>query len=224
MTENRATRTTVSTFAILVGLAAAEHGFFEVLQGSLRPRGVLIQAIGPAQRFWEYGTETALTVVPSFLISGILSMIVGLLMILGSLAFVRRRYGAAVLFLLGVISFLVGGGFAPIFLTVLIGVAALGVNRPLRFGSRLQSPRLKRFVTTLWKVSLVALVILYAVAVEIAIFGYPLRWLFDAETSMSILNACAYLMVALMLLSVLGAFAVDAQGRGEARRQRREER
>ena len=68
-----ATRAVASTFGVLVGLAGMEHGFFEMLQGNVTPSGIMIDAIGTEQRFWEYATETALTIIPNFLITGILS-------------------------------------------------------------------------------------------------------------------------------------------------------
>jgi Zn-dependent protease with chaperone function len=216
MGDNQATRRTASTFGILVGVAGIEHGLFEVLQGNLRPGGFLIAAIGPGQRFWEHGTETALTIVPSFLVSGVLAMIMGVLMILWSARFVDKRYGAVVLFLLGVISFLVGGGFAPIFLTVLAGATATGINRPLRLWRRILPAHVRGPLAWLWTGSLVALISVYAAAVEIAVLGYPVRWIFDAETTLAIQYACAYLMVGLMVLSVLTAIAFDVERRGEA--------
>ena len=63
---NRATRATASTLGVLVGLSGIDHGVFEMLQGNAVPGGVLIAAIGPAQRFWEFGEETALTIISNY--------------------------------------------------------------------------------------------------------------------------------------------------------------
>ena len=64
-TINRATKIYASTLGILVGLAGIEHGILEVLQGNVRPEGLMIDAIGPEQRLWEYSAETALTISPT---------------------------------------------------------------------------------------------------------------------------------------------------------------
>jgi hypothetical protein len=45
-----ATRTGASRLDILVNLAGIDHGTFEILQGSLKPDGKMISAVGPAQR------------------------------------------------------------------------------------------------------------------------------------------------------------------------------
>ena len=54
---NRATKSIVSTFGILIGIGGLEHGFFESLHGNVPTTGLFIQAIGPANRMWLNGTE-----------------------------------------------------------------------------------------------------------------------------------------------------------------------
>src|SRR5512141_2939572 len=93
MQTNLATRTIVSIVGILCGISGLEHGFFETLQGPVAPEGLLISAIGPAQRFWPGGTETAFTIVPNFLITGLLAMLASLAVIAWSIWFISGRYG-----------------------------------------------------------------------------------------------------------------------------------
>ena len=78
MKNNHATKTVASIFGVLVGLAGIQHGIFEILQGNVAPNDIMIDAIGPAQKFWEYATENALTIIPNFLVTGILAIIFGL--------------------------------------------------------------------------------------------------------------------------------------------------
>ena len=66
---NRATKTIVSTIGIILGLSGIDHGIFEILQGNQPTNGLLIQAIGPAQKMWEYGGEEAFTIIPNFFIN-----------------------------------------------------------------------------------------------------------------------------------------------------------
>jgi hypothetical protein len=94
---NRATRIVASSAGAIAGLAGMEHGPFEVLQGNAMTSGLVIEAIGPAQRFWEHGTEPAMTVVPNLLTSGILAMVVGLSVMVWAIALVDRKYGVGVL-------------------------------------------------------------------------------------------------------------------------------
>lgn len=103
---NSATRAVASTLGVLVGLAGVEHGFFELLQGNVTPSDLMIDAIGPSQRFWEYGTERALTVVPNFFVTGILAIVFGLLVTIWAGWFIDRKYGAGVLMLLSIVLWL----------------------------------------------------------------------------------------------------------------------
>lgn len=206
-----ATRVVASTFGVLVGLAGIEHGYFELLQGDVRPGSIMIEAIGPAQRFWEYGTERSLTIVPSFLVTGILAMVFGLLVVIWAGAFVHRKNGAGVLLLLSIMLFLVGGGFGPIFLAILASATATRIDKPLRWWRAHLPVNVRGFLTKLWPWSIVASVLLFVISVEIAIFGYPLVWFFGTDTTFTIQYTSAYIMLGLMLLSVLTGFAHDIQ-------------
>src|SRR5208283_296635 len=84
---NRATRIIVSTFGVTLGIAGIDHGFFEALQGNVPTPGLFIQAIGPASRMWVYGTEDAFTLVPNFLLTGILAIILSLAIMIWSIGF-----------------------------------------------------------------------------------------------------------------------------------------
>jgi hypothetical protein len=54
-------------------------------------------------------------------------------------------------------------------------------------------------------------VLVFVVGVEIAIFGYPLLWLFDANVTFTIQNVLAFIMVGLWPVSIITAFAHDIQ-------------
>lgn len=206
-----AARVTASTYGVLVGLAGIDHGIFEILQGHLPPGEIMIEAIGPAQRFWEYGTEIALTIIPSYLVSGILSIVIGILVILWAIVFIDRKYGAVSLLLLCIILFLVGGGFAPIFMSILASLTAAQINKPLTFWRSILPAFLRQILAKIWSGSLAAFVFLFLISVVIAIFGWPLTSFMDAETALNNLNIISYIMLGFMLLTVLSAFARDMQ-------------
>jgi hypothetical protein len=216
--NTNATRVVASTFGVLVGLAGIEHGYFELLQGDVGPGSIMIDAIGPAQRFWGYGTERALTIIPSFLVTGILAMVFGLLVVIWAGAFVHRKNGAGVLLLLSIVLFLVGGGFGPIFLAILASATATRIDKPLRWWRAHLPVNVRGFLTKLWPWSIVASVLLFVISVEIAIFGYPLVWFFGTDTTFTIQYTSAYIMLGLMLLSVLTGFAHDIQKQAELNR------
>ena len=208
---NRATRTVASTLGVLVGLAGINHGIFEILQGNVRPDDLMIAAIGPAQKFWEYGEETALTIIPNFLATGILAVIFGILVIIWSIAFINKRDSAGILFLLGTILFLVGGGFAPIFMTIVASLTASRINKPLKFWRIVLPEFFRQFLAKIWLGTLITFVVIFTISVIIAIFGWPLTTFYDADTTFDILTKLSYIMLGFMLLSPLTGFAHDIQ-------------
>ncbi len=216
---NRATKTVAWTLGALVGLAGIEHGFFEVMQGSVAPSDILIDAIGSAQRFWVYGGETALTLVPNFFITGVLAIVFGLLVVIWASKGINRKYGAAVLMVLSISLWLVGGGFAPIFMAILATVAAAGINNPWNWWRAHFPVSVRNFLAKLWPWSLISFVVVFAIGVEIAIFGYPLLWFFNTDVTLAIQSVSALVMVVLMIISVVAAFAFDIKKSPENIRQ-----
>jgi hypothetical protein len=209
--NNNATRIVASTFGILVGLAGIEHGLFEMLQGNVAPSEIMIDAIGPGQRIWEYATEPALTIIPNFLITGFLAMIFGLLVTIWAGVFIDRKYGARILLLLSIILWLVGGGFAPIFMSILASVTATRINKPLKWWKAHIPIKLRGSIAKLWPWSIIIFVLVFVLGVEIAIFGYPLLWLFDADLTYAIQWSSAFIMVVLWPISIITALVYDIQ-------------
>ena len=210
MKKNEATKTVASTFGVLVGLAGIEHGFFEMLQGNVTPSDIMIDAIGTEQRFWEYATELALTIIPNFLVTGILAIIFGLLVTIWAYAFINKKNGARILLLLSIILWLVGGGFAPIFMSILAFATATRINKPLKWW-RAHLSIIRGFLARLWPWSIITFVLVFVIGVEIAIFGYPLLWFLDANVTFTIQWTLAFIMVVLWPVSIITAFAHDIQ-------------
>lgn len=206
---NSATRAITSTLGVLVGLAGVEHGFFELLQGNVTPSDIMVEAIGPANRFWEYGTERALTIIPNFFVTGILATVFGLLVTIWAGMLIDRKYGAGVLMFLSIILWLVGGGFGPIFMSILASVAATRINKSLKWWRAHIPVNLQGFLAKLWPCSMITFVLLFVISVEIAIFGYPLLWFFGANITYDIQSSLGYIMVGFMPVSILTAFAFD---------------
>src|SRR2546426_12805139 len=117
----------VGVFAGLLGIV---HGFYETQQGSVAPSGVIITAIGNGCQGFN-NCLPAMTVVPNFLTSGILTIILSLLVLLFSAVRIQTRRGPLVLALLSIVLLLVGGGFLP----PLLGLVAAGIGSRLRPGS-----------------------------------------------------------------------------------------
>lgn len=207
-----ATRVVASTVGALVGLAGIEHGIFEILQGNVATAGFMIDAIGPAQKLWEYGGEAAVTIVPNFLATGILAVLVGLGVTVWAVGFLQTRYGSGALMLLSTLLWLVGGGFAPpIFLGIPASLTATRIGKPLRFWRRILRGGVRRFLSKTWLGILIAFVLCFVISVEIIILGWPLTAFLDAEAALGALTGFAFGYLGLMLLSIVAAFAHDIE-------------
>ena len=207
-----ATRVVASTVGVLVGLAGIEHGIFETLQGNVAIAGFMIDAIGPAQRIWAYGGEAAVTIVPNFLATGILAVIVGLGVTVWAAGFLQKRFGPGVLMLLSTVLWLVGGGFAPpIFFGIPASLTATRIGKPLRFWRNVLRGTVRRFLSKTWLGILVAFVLCFVISVAIIIFGWPLTAFLDAEAALGALTGFAFGYLGLMLLSIVAAFAHDIE-------------
>src|SRR5438552_8018787 len=126
----RAAIVVTKAVGIFAGLLGVVHGYFETQQGSVAPSGVIIAAIGNGCQGFN-NCLPAMTVVPNFLWSGILTIILSLLVLLFSAVRIQTRRGPLVLALLSIVLLLVGGGFLP----PLLGLVAAGIDSRLRPGS-----------------------------------------------------------------------------------------
>jgi|SRR5450756_107566 len=130
-----ATRVAISTIGVYAGLLGAVHGYFETLQGNVAPSGIAIKAIGPpcqADKVW-HACLPAITLVPNFLVAGILAIIISLTIVVWAAAFIQRKNGGLILILLSILMFLVGGGFIPFFTGIIAGVAGTRIKAPMAF-------------------------------------------------------------------------------------------
>lgn len=115
-----------SALGIFAGVAGASHGLGEMLQGNTVPNGLIIEAW---PRLTALSGEPAMTVIPSFLVTGIFATIFGVLVGVWGGACIERKHGGLVLILLSIIMLLVGGGLVPPFIGIAAGLMGVLINR-----------------------------------------------------------------------------------------------
>jgi hypothetical protein len=206
-----ATRINTIASGVLTGFVGVEHGFFEILQGNVAPSGHMIEAIGPAQRFWELGTEIAFTIVPSFLVAGILSVTIGLAIMIWSIMFAHKKHGALILTLLTVMMFLSGGGYAMLGSALVAIIMAANINNPHKWLGKYQSSRILRFLAKSWAWILVIMVVVYLYCVGVAIFGWPLTLFFDPVTINDLQINVGLVVFGMMFYLIPAGFAFDVR-------------
>ena len=95
------------------------HGIGEVFQGSVAPDGIMIQAY-PAMQ--ATAGEPAMTIVPNFLLTGILAIIMGIIVTIWAAVFIKSKNGGIILILLSILMLLFGGGIIPPLIGIIGGV------------------------------------------------------------------------------------------------------
>jgi hypothetical protein len=197
----KATRIVASLLGIFAGFGGPEHGYFEMLQGSVRPDSLMIASMGPPcdpEMVWNL-CEPAMTVVPSFLLTGILAAIVGLLTMIWAAAFVQSKHGGIVLILLSIALLLVGGGLMPPVIGIIAGVVATRINAPVTR----RPGRILSFLARLWPWSLVAFFVW--------VFGQFVVGYFFNDLLMQSGFLSPLLIIGLLVLSIFTGHARDVQ-------------
>jgi len=205
----RAVKATAAVFGVYAGILGMEHGYFETLQGNVAPKGLRIMAASPFELPFPFGHEPAMTVIPSFLLTGIAAIVVGLTIILWSAAFIETKHGAAVLLLLSVVLLLVGGGFGPMSLLIVACIGASRIDRPLTWWRTHLPANSRRVIAKTW-IWWFAAALLW-VPTEFAA-GRILNLKNDHSQTLSNLNLMlSYPLLGFFALSLLSSFAHEIQ-------------
>jgi len=205
-----ATRATVATLGVILGISGMCHGFFEVLQGNTPTGGMFIPAIGEAHRMWPHGTEYAFTLIPNFLMTGILAMVVGLSIIIWSVGFVHKKSSPTVYLLLFILLLLVGGGLGQVVFFTLGWAASTRINKPLAWWRKVLPESVRRMLAKVWPWLLVVGALLLVLALEIAITGY-VPGVKDPDLALNVMLFSLGVGLGVLLLTVIAGFAHDIE-------------
>lgn len=137
--EVNRTRLFVVIQGTLGGLAGMAHGLFAILLGN-KPTGGLI--LDPA--------TGAFTILPTYLVSGLASICVGLALIGWTIGFIHRKYGPAVFLIIFILLFLVGGGIAQVGFFIIAWAVSTRINRPLNLWKSDRSGNSRKRLARLW--------------------------------------------------------------------------
>lgn len=134
---NKATSILSLTLGILAGIMGIEHGIGEVLEG-FRPTDGLFILSWPDSEFFEImAGEPAMTIVPNYLITGLLAMFFSSVFLVVFMKSNLDRDTNMLLFALLVLMLLAGGGFGPPILGILAVLIAFKRNSSLKTWSKL---------------------------------------------------------------------------------------
>ena len=198
---NRATRLYVTIQGIFVAVSGIIHGVSEVLQGNRPTEGLLLEDVG------------AFTLIPNYLASGIATILVSLCILLWTIRFIHTRHGATIFLLLGVGSFLVGGGIGETVIFLIAWGVATRINSPLPFWRRVLPESWRSWLAGSWVWILsVGYVFIFLGVLIWLVFTPP--WMPYEDKSPIMLYTCwASLLTGLFfqILAIIAGFARDIQ-------------
>jgi hypothetical protein len=201
-----AAKGTALVFGILAGLGGLTHGIGEVLQGNVKPDGIIINSWTQGPIATNMGGEPGMTIVPNLLVTGILTILVSLAVMVCA-AFVRNKNSGRTLLLLSIIMLLVGGGFGPPIIGILAGVAGTRIGRPSIWWRKRRSVKVWRFLGSVWP-WIFGLAVMNGVFLVIG--SVILVYLFDLNNP-DLFTNCFFFAVLSLFLTISIGRAYDAQ-------------
>ena len=210
---NQKTRITASTLGVLLGLGGLlNHGIFEVLQGNTPTNGFFIEAIGKSERFWVHGTEGAFTLIPDFLVTGIIVISISFGIIFWSAKYIQLKYGATVFLILLILLTAFGGGIGHILLFIPTWAYATRINKSLEWWKDILPGRLRKALSGLWLFTLVFTSVSWLIVMELGIFGY-FPGQSDPGTILNIVFVFLFSTIILANFTFIFGFAKDIEER-----------
>lgn len=200
------TRSLVLSFGLLAGLTGILAGVFEMLQGNVAPAGFEISTIGPGYLMAEDFTYHAVTLVPNFLLTGILAVIASSAVIVWSAKYVQRPHGAAILFALCLVQMLVGGGWV-IDVSLFMCIFATRIGKPLNWWRTHLPSGMRHWLARLYPASLALYWIIAGSMLVLTVLGVNSALMIESITLL------AGFMFVPMLLMMFGSLAFDIEQR-----------
>ena len=159
--EINSTRLWLIVFGILDGSAGAVHGFYETLRGYTTTGRFYLENFG------------AFSVIPNYLITGMIVILVALSITLWTIVFIHKKNGPIVLLVLTILLFFVGGGVAQFFFGLIAWVVSTRINSPLTWWKKVLSKATRDLLAKRWLIFFVTGYFLLAFAIEIWLVLLP---------------------------------------------------
>jgi hypothetical protein len=207
-TASGAAKMTTSIFGVLAGLGGLTHGIGEVLQGNVRPDGIIINSWTQGPIATNMGGEPGMTVIPNLLATGIVTILVSLAIVAWAFLVCDKK-GGRILLLLSVILMLVGGGFGPPLIGILAGAAGTMIGAPLTWWRKSLSLNVRGLLAGSWPW-------VFAIAVANGIFlviGSVIAVYFFGLNNPDLFTNSFYLSIPLLLATIFIGQAYEAHRR-----------
>ena len=202
-----ATRAVSIALGLMAAFTGMVSGCFEILQGNL-PADFKISVIGPDFSMWEDPAYSAYTIIPNFLFTGIITLLISCLVAVWVVFFIRKKYGSLVMLVLSLAQFFTGGGIA-IDVAIVSAIMATQISRPLSWWQKIAPVWMKNVLTLLWPWAFTLFILL-----SVAIFVLTIAGV-NSPACQQVILVVAGILFFPILFSVFGAFSRDLNRRGD---------
>ena len=113
---------------VFAGFVGGVHGYYEISHGSVIPNGFFYDAVSGKALAVNSANWTgwpAMTIVPNFLVTGVLAVIIAVIVIAWSVLRVNRGNGGFFLIILSFALCFFGGGFVPPLIGAIGGIIGI---------------------------------------------------------------------------------------------------
>ena len=121
----RALPVVVAAVGVVISLAGIEHGVGELMQTNTHPESVFIESWPDVAALEPLGGEPAMTLIPDLRVAGAVTIFISLLSGWWAMRARARRGDGGLLLGLSTLLLLVGGGFGPPLMGLLLGFGLL---------------------------------------------------------------------------------------------------
>ena len=194
--------------SVVLAVSGMHHGFFEILQGNTPTNSLFIDSIGELHKRWVYGGDGAFTLIPNFLATGIVSILISVLIVLWSIFHIKSRYGVIVLLLLFVLLTLAGGGIGHIPFFLIVTGYATTIKSRLEWWKKMLNGRAGNLLSKTWFYATAASGVLFLAGLEISVFGYVPN-VSDPEKILAFCWSSLFASLLLINYSFIAGFAYD---------------
>ena len=202
-----AIRVTSKAFGMLCGITGVVAGLFLILQGNEPVSGIKISYIGTEYQMWEHEAYFAITLIPNFLYSGIIALLISASLIYWTIFQLHNKKPGSTGFLILSIAQLLSGGAFVIDLATITFFLSQGIRSDSRRWRSVFKNQLGHTLATLWLPSLVAYGAISITMLIVTIAGI------NNQRLLSVMPILASVMFIPIVLLIMGSLACETRKR-----------
>jgi hypothetical protein len=147
---NKSAKMIATIFGIFAGIGGLTHATGEMIQGNANPGSLYFNSWDRGPVFESMGGDPTISILPNYLFTGIVCLVISLATIAWAAAFMKRKNGGRILLLLSLAMLLFGGGIGPPTIGLLAGATGTWIHSPLDKWRKWLAGKPQQILAALW--------------------------------------------------------------------------